>query len=470
MLTKGRLASVLCATILAFSFITSSFTYAFDQNGCENYDNDGKCVDEEYILNDISIDKNVPVCTISGKPTSESTEEDEKSIDIGAERDYKGRPILNSAQISAIKSNRPTYEAAAKEADIPWQMLAAIHLRESGLKVENPSNGLGVYQDTSIIKPGTKVADRYESSFYTPGPISADEFLAQSKKAAALLKSKASKPKELTSNPYKSIEMVKDAFFGYNGRSSQYAQQAKDLGFANDYDGSPYVMNKVDEKRDPEKNPDKWGQIKTDGGKLVYPANNDYGAYPVFASIAGISLANCGGELGQRIAQKAEAEYALWQSGAMRPGFRKGSSDSFSKYMNGNGGFDWCAMFASWLLTQVGKPLVGGNRGGTFESYAEGFRDPSKMSKNGFVVHHKVNNYDGYTPKPGDFVTYNWDGNMSGDADHVNVIVSYNADNRTFSTVGGNEGSESWSSSIVRKYDNRSMNSSVVMSITEVKE
>lgn len=83
---------------------------------------------------------------------------------------------------------------------------------------------------------------------------------------------------------------VKYTFFAYNGRSPLYVTQAKNLGFsqtqADNGEGSPYVMNRADAKRDPTVEPAKsnntWGQIKTDGGSLSYPANPGYGAFVLY--------------------------------------------------------------------------------------------------------------------------------------------------------------------------------------------
>ena len=75
--------------------------------------------------------------------------------------------------------------------------------------------------------------------------------------------------------------------------ATAYKTQALNLGFtqaqANVGEGSPYVMNRADCARDPTVEPTRsnitWGQIKTDGGSLEYPANNDYGAYIVYCAL-----------------------------------------------------------------------------------------------------------------------------------------------------------------------------------------
>lgn len=464
---KKRINALLLALLFIVSSVLSPISVSAEEHQCFIVDEvTSRCLDQYYVDQGfVRYDPRPPLCETGGniaitneefnqKEDSEEAEAEAVAA-IGAERDYAGRAILNQAQIDAIEDNKSVYEEAAKEADIPWAMLAVIHLRETNLGKVNPGNGQGIYQNSTASE-----------GEYPEGEVTDAEFLKQTKWAANFLKGKAPDGEKLTED---NIAAIKDTFFGYNGRASVYTEQAKEFGFSEGYEGSPYVVNKIDAERDPGKSPETWGQIKQDGGPIEYPANEDYGAFVVYASIMGIQLGGClGGGLADRMAQIAISEWELWESGAMSPGFRAGSSDSFSKYMNNQGAFDWCAMFASWVMTEAGQPLVGGNRG-SFESYAEGFREPAKMDQNNFVVHNRVNGYDGYTPKPGDFATFNWDGNMSGKASHVNIIVEYNAENNTITTIGGNEGSESWSSSKVRKYEGRSLNASVLMSVTEVR-
>ena len=75
--------------------------------------------------------------------------------------------------------------------------------------------------------------------------------------------------------------------------AAAYKTQAINLGFtsaqANNGEGSPYVMNRADKRRDPTVEPTKsngtWGQIKTNGGKLSYPANSAHGAFVLFSAL-----------------------------------------------------------------------------------------------------------------------------------------------------------------------------------------
>lgn len=196
--------------------------------------------------------------------------------------DYSGKSILTAAQFTEIQKNKPVYESSAEKAGIPWQMLAAIHLRESGLKRYGPSNGYGPYQ----ITPST----------YKVGDYTDSEFQEATDKAADVIKNKSG-GRDLTQD-----DNVKYTFFAYNGTAGAYVTQAKNIGLnadqANNGEGSPYVMNRADLIRDPESEPTKsnntWGQIKQDGGSIEYPANLGYGAFVIYSALVGPSEI-CGG-------------------------------------------------------------------------------------------------------------------------------------------------------------------------------
>ena len=185
-------------------------------------------------------------------------------------KDYDGNDILTSAQLTLLNSNIPFYQNAARLHDIPWQMLAAIHFREYKLVKGGPSNKMGPYQ--------------ISGKTYKVGAYTDAEFQTASNDAAQFIKGKAgTKDLSVANN-------VKYTFFAYNGMAQVYKTQAINLGFtqtqANNGEGSPYVMNRADLKRNPTVEPTKsnntWGQIKTDGGTLSYPANSDHGAYVLY--------------------------------------------------------------------------------------------------------------------------------------------------------------------------------------------
>lgn len=373
----------------------------------------GKCVDLDYRSQDIN-HYDPTVCGEGG--------------DIGGDnRDYEGNTILTQAQLDGIKRNQPVYEKAAATAKIPWEMIAVTHLRETNLSRVNPENGQGLYQDSAKQNPEASTLYVYDAS---KAEVSDENFQKQTDWAANFLKSKATEPALLTNG---NVDQVKDAFFGYNGRAEAYKTQATSLGFANAYEGSPYVMNRADSVRDPAKHAtdNSWGQIKTDGGPLVYPANTDYGAFVVYNALkasVGISSAECStisGPLRTKIVKLAEQELGLWETGEMTIGFREDDPTSFSKYTDNIAG-DWCAWFVSWILKEAGSPV--GTPGQQWWSYVDDFTEKGPTEE-GYKVH--PNNGE-YKPQPGDFAIFN-----SGS--HINIVVGYSDDGKMI-TIGGNQG------------------------------
>jgi len=348
----------------------------------------------------------------------------DKNVTVNADnKDYAGDTILSSAELKGIKENQPIYEKAAKEADMPWQAIAVIHLRETRLSKTNPANGQGIYQDYAK-----------SNGPYPEGKVSEDEFLRQTIWAAKFLKAKATKPELFAKGD---ANQVKDAFFGYNGRAGVYIDQAKALGFDEGYDGSPYVVNKIDKERDPDANPTKWGQIKADGGGIVYPANSDHGAYVIYASLAGLKSNDCesslSGSLNEKIVKTAQSELKLWENGTLKPNNSSYKENDYQKYTYGTAG-DWCAWFVSYVLKQAGKPVDSSDTP-DWPSVGTFLNESSKL---GFVVHPKG---DGYEPKPGDFAIY------SGHS-HINIVTGYNEKDEML-TIGGNQGSVPYTTSSV---------------------
>lgn len=243
-----------------------------------------KCDADFYSSNDILyFDPCEQSCSTKASSTV-STGNEKKIVD------YMNREIFNDAQLQIIKDNQPFYESAAKKAGIPWEMIAVIHYRETGLKRDNPSNNQGIYQDYAG-----------KNGPYPTGPVDDAEFQRQTDWAAQFLKSKAgARAGDLAEEDDNAVKL---AFFAYNGTAGAYIAQAKSLGFSDEEaavgEGSPYVMNKADEKRDPDSNPGGWGQIKSDGGGISYPANKDHGAYVMYAALKGKVASSCSQTLGE---------------------------------------------------------------------------------------------------------------------------------------------------------------------------
>ena len=218
-------------------------------------------------------------------------------------RDYLGNPIIPDKQMELIKKFQPIYEQAAKETNIPWQLFAVIHIRESVLADYNPENGQGIYQDYEGAGaiPGEYTRPDGKPGYLPSGgkAVSDKEFLRQTIYAGTIIKQKAGDKFSLVQKG--DPDAIKDMFFGYNGRAAKYVEQAKNLGFSEDkgYEGSPYVMNRADAKRDPTVDPTKsnntWGQVKVDNGPVEYPANGDYGAFVMYAALTGVPTTGASG-------------------------------------------------------------------------------------------------------------------------------------------------------------------------------
>lgn len=192
---------------------------------------------------------------------------------VSGNKDYRGRQILTDSQFALINGNKQFYVNAGKTYNIPWQMLAAIHYRESKFYKGGPSNNHnGPYQ--------------IWGSNYPQGNYSDSQFEAATNDAARFLREEKLGNRDC----FASENNVKYGFYAYNGINSAYYKQAINLGLSESDagcgGGSPYVMNLYDARRDPTVEPTKsnrtWGQITSDNGPMKYPANTDYGAYIIY--------------------------------------------------------------------------------------------------------------------------------------------------------------------------------------------
>jgi hypothetical protein len=196
-------------------------------------------------------------------------------------RNYTGDRILSELQIGLCLENMAFYQEAVAGTAVPWEMLGAVHYRETKLERIGIDGG-GPYQDTKHIWP-----DGYYDD---------DMFRAASVQAASDL---AKNSAEGGHTDLTAADNIKFTFGRYNGLPAPYFNQGKALGFtdaqADHGEGSPYVMNRYDAARDPAAAPHgTWGQYKWNEvwpgdpseGSYVYPANPDFGAWPVFCVLA----------------------------------------------------------------------------------------------------------------------------------------------------------------------------------------
>jgi hypothetical protein len=144
------------------------------------------------------------------------------------------------------------YKKISECANVPWQMMAAIHLRESGLNADYAGGGAG---DGGALGPWQ--IDPTGSSW---GSVDPYDFEAAGCAVAKIeLQDKAAngpvgRPLTATMNPdnHDDEVSIKDAFFAYNGRAGFESNIAKGCtpdidGHADwDFDCSAYVMNNWD--------------------------------------------------------------------------------------------------------------------------------------------------------------------------------------------------------------------------------
>ena len=163
----------------------------------------------------------------------------------GGNTNYSGGQVLTGAMTSAIQANQAFYKNAADQYGFDWRIIAAIHVMENSAKRENPANGQGAYQLYSYTNGGTN-----SNAFLPVGPISDEEFQRQTNIMAELLANNYGAGLNLNTS-----EGIKTLFFKYNGTASKYKEKAIAMGFsasqAETGEGSPYVMNLFDARRDP---------------------------------------------------------------------------------------------------------------------------------------------------------------------------------------------------------------------------
>lgn len=214
------------------------------------------------------------------------------SASLAAENvNYAGEQVWSDAEMEMIQANRPFYEKSAEKYNMPWQVLAVIHSIEHGLSRTNPGNGQGIYQLYSYTAGGTN-ENRFEP---TSGPVSDEEFQRQTDLAAEFISGYGS---DLNSD-----NGVKQLFFRYNGMSEKYIQKAIEMGFSEEEarsgDGSAYVMNRYDARRDPtsaQMDPTWKGRFVADGVYDSSSTSMNFGAFVKYAALGGASGGFCASE------------------------------------------------------------------------------------------------------------------------------------------------------------------------------
>lgn len=217
---------------------------------------------------------------------------DKCGVNDGGNQNYAGDAVWSEAELAAIAENRAIYEEAAEEYGFPWQILAVIHSSETALRRYNPANGQGIYQLYSYTGGGNN-ANRFEPS----SSVSEEEFRRQTKIAAGVINS--------MEGDLSDADAIKRLFFKYNGTSALYVEKAIAMGFseeeARNGEGSAYVMNRYDSKRDPSSSEmsSLWGgRYIRDGIYTAGSTSNQFGAFVKYEALAGDAYCeNEGGDI-----------------------------------------------------------------------------------------------------------------------------------------------------------------------------
>lgn len=276
---------------------------------------------------------NVESCVLGGNFT------------IGDNKDYEGNPILKDDELEKVKRYQPVYQKIASKHGMPWQIFAAIHYRESSLKHGSTINSEGKCEGPYGISPG--------ESWLCGNEYDDEKFEKVTERLATDLEEKL---RNKGGGDWNDPNVVMEVLFRYNGMAGVYIRQGRELGFdeagANRGEGSPYVANMLDEKRDPTKNGLKWGQIKRDYGPIEYPANKDYGAFVVYLGLGGGSSSSSGGAG----VKKRIEERAFWVGGRRTIGLQNagGKNDKDIWVTDENDGYDrFVNTVTNWVSGQL---------------------------------------------------------------------------------------------------------------------
>ena len=341
--------------------------------------------------------------------------------------------------LKLLNANKATYVAVGQAKNIPWQLLAALHYRETNLDASsNPAGGDGPYQ---IV-----------SGKYPPGPITPAQFKTETEEAADFFLSKESSNlpnhQKKLSLDYTDADTIKDTFFSYNGRAQIYGTQAAQYGFSSStqpYEGSPYVMNKFDAKRQ------SMGIITHDHGG-VDGQDQRYGAFTIYAALAGVASTGNGCTGGAAAGSIVAVALAELSKNVIEVPDGSNSGPDIDQYTDHHPE-PWCADFVSWVYMKAGKSFTGGSSGGWRIGFVPTLRE--WFQKNGTYTLRSENKFP---PEPGDLIVLAGDAtatDSSGAEGHTGIV--YQVSGTTVVTIEGNTSNKI----AKRTYNNYSTNQQV---------
>ena len=181
--------------------------------------------------------------------------------------------VFTPGEVSQLIRNSEVYKEIASKYNLPWQLLASVHWRETNLSMVNPGNRNGLFQ--------------VYSSDFEPGLVSNSSFVSEVNNAASLLashyKNKAHIVGSIENANTINIKDIGNLLMAWNGQAPFYFSQAAKMGFKDfsfGFMGSPYVVNLLNKEFNSNYNHN-WQQIRYDHGYGL-PADQRPGTLPVF--------------------------------------------------------------------------------------------------------------------------------------------------------------------------------------------
>jgi len=186
---------------------------------------------------------------------------------------YNG-DIWTKNELDTVQSLQPIFESVATQYNMPWQLLAAIKIRETGATIYDPTNGGGLFQINGANYPASD-------------NLNDEQIFQQCQNVASFINNVAMKKvglnQPLLNNNSFNLLNIAQVLFAYNGMSNAYIQQAINQGYSDPsqyFMGSPYVVNGIASWANYDINPN-WQQIVNNNGSLE-PATSQPGALLYF--------------------------------------------------------------------------------------------------------------------------------------------------------------------------------------------
>ena len=395
----------------------------------------------EHYYNEYASSTSINPTITTGSAANAARSSASMSATVGTNKNYAGDTVWSDEQMSLVEKYQSTYQSAGQQYGIPWQAIATVHRLETSLALKNPNNGQGLFQLYSYTGGGKN------SNAFRPGEIDMTEFERQANLAAGEMK------KMIESGGYTSDsdEGIKYLFFYYNGTATKYKEKALAMGFSEEEakigEGSPYVMNRYDARRDPnssEMDPNWPGRFTADGVYTEGAKQSDFGAYVLYTALGGgtggsgdmCEKPSGSGNLADLVLEYAWPEYHPAVFLEVKPGYKEVYDRRVreGKYVGSQKTYGDCGGFVTTLLQESGFDPNYGGGGNTYTQEMYVVQSPDWE-----LVNPSYNTpiRDESELQPGD-VAFNTCGSAPGSCKHTYVYVG------EISGFGAHIASASW--------------------------